>query len=70
MKETKISKEQVGVYESVMGRKLSKEELSKIHKEATTSFENLDKEDFKSKVGWIFIGSVLTLLVLKAFGVF
>ncbi len=53
-----ITKEQEGVYESVIGKKLSTKELNKIHKEATTSFEEQDKKEFRT-----FIMFIITCLI-------
>ncbi len=57
-----ITEEQVGVYENVMGKKLSQEELNKIHKEATTPFEKQDEKEFRTFIMFIvtcFIGTAI-----------
>ena len=43
MDEINIPKENIKMYEQVMGKKLSQEELNGIHKEAITPFEEEDR---------------------------
>ena len=66
-----LTEEQIGIYESVMGKKLSQEELIKIHKDATTPFEELDNFGWKRRlmitlfiaiIGGIAIGLVVRFL--------
>ncbi len=66
-----LTKKHKEVYEHVMGKKLSQEELIEIHKDATTPFEELDKLGWRRRlmitlfiaiIGGIVIGSVVRFL--------
>ncbi len=59
-----MNKKHVEMYENVMGKKLSKDELIEIHKEATTPFEELDNQEWKTGLMIILFFAIICGIVI------